>query len=116
MMLACICFTHVIADDGRQPRYVNLNTPGALEKLRASNPKHYEMFARIFDRLNEHTYSDPSRWIAATFNAKEVYYSLYLLTSYPPLRDLSFTVDDTRYFARVTLAPGGAQVFSARSR
>jgi hypothetical protein len=43
------------------------------------------------------------RWPRASFNAPGVIYQPILLTSHPSKRRLSFTLDDTRYIAVITL-------------
>jgi hypothetical protein len=120
LLLALAWTTGVLADDRRpiQPNapieYVNLNAPRALEKLEESNPKHYETFAKILYGLNQRPYESVSRWIQTSFQATNVSYSLVLLTSDPPQRDLWFTIDGTQYFARVTLTADGARIASTK--
>ena len=94
-------------------RQGNLNRPGALETLRASNPSHYKIVLNVLDGLKQRPDEDVPRWIQTNFQASSASYSLYLLTSFPAQKDLSFTLGDTQYRARVTLAPGGALVVSA---
>jgi hypothetical protein len=108
--------TGVLADDPRSMRYVNLNAPGALEKLASSNPKHYGKIVGILDGIGHKSVSEVPSWIRTSFDAGDVSFSSFLLTSYPPLRDLSFRIDDTRYHARVTLAREGAIVYAPTSR
>lgn len=108
--------TCVWADDPNPMQYVDLNAPGALERLEASDPKTYWKLTGILDGLSHRSFSEVPHWMGVNFDAKEVSYSLYVLTSYPPKRDLSFTVDNTRYFGRITLAPEGAQVLSTKVR
>jgi len=43
------------------------------------------------------------RWLQASFNARDISYRPIVLTSHPPKRRLSFTLDDTRYIAVLTL-------------
>lgn len=120
LALALAWATQVLANDSRPivssapSAYVNLNAPGALEKLKQSNAKHYETFAKILHGLNERSFESVPRWIRTTFDARGVLYSPILLTSFPPQRDLSLTIDRTRYSARITLAPDGASIFSTK--
>ena len=88
-------------------KHVDLNAPGALEKLQASNPVHYRKVQEILKGLEERRGRDVVGWLQASFAAKQIsYYDLYR-TSYPPQRDLSFVLDETRYSARffVPVAP-----------
>lgn len=95
-------------------RQVDLNRPDALERLRVSNPSHYAMVLRIVDGLTKRSSYDALHWIRGNFPARDVTYSLYVLTSYPPQRDLSLILDNTRYRARVTLTAGGAVVYPVK--
>lgn len=94
----------------------DLNRSGVLERLRTSNPAHYEKIAKILDGLTQRPYDDVPRWINASFDAKYVNYSPVLMTSYPAQRDLTFTLDFTRYRARITLTSRGAVVLPSWQR
>jgi len=89
-------------------RQVNLNRPGALESLRASNPVHYGIVLNVLDGLKQQPDEDVPRWIVANFRARTAAYSAFALTSFPAQKDLSFALDQVIYRARITLAPGGA--------
>ena len=89
-------------------RYVNLNSPGDMEKVKAARPAHYEAIQGIVAGLGRNPHSTDARWIQTAFHAKDVWYGGALLTSYPPHRDIAFTLDATRYQGRVTLGSGGA--------
>jgi len=78
------------------PRAVDLDAPGVLEALARSNPTHFVVIQRILAE-------DVPRWLRASFNAQSVIYQPIVLTSHPPKRRLSFTLDDTRYIAVITL-------------
>ena len=112
LIMAFVYAANALADDRRPIRHVNLNAPGALEKVKESNPRHYETFVQILDGLNERPPESVARWMQTSFQARNVYYSPILLTSYPPLRDLTFTLDNLRYYARVRLASEGAKLSS----
>lgn len=90
---------------------IDLNRSGVVERLRISNPVHYEKIGKILDGLTQRPYDDVPRWINASFDAKRANYSPVLKTSFPAQRDLAFTLDYTTYRARVTLTLGGAVVF-----
>jgi hypothetical protein len=85
-------------------RSIDLDQPGALEALQRSNPTHYAKIQKILDRLPLQPEAKVPRWIQANFDARDATYGLMLLTSFPPKRRVSFTLDDTRYEAIVTLA------------
>lgn len=115
VLLLSLTPASAFADQPRPSKYVDLNVPGAMEKLRVSNSLHYEKVQRIIDGLSSRGYEEIPRWIRTSFNAKDVYYSNILLTTSPPQRDLSFVLDDTQYRGRVTLDRSGAQVFPIRN-
>lgn len=99
----------------QQLPYVDLNVPGAFEKLERSNPEHFQKINTIIRDLDKHTVSEVPRWIQAAFNAKDVVYSYIVLTTSPAQRELSLVLDNTRYRARVTLDHGGAKVFPVKN-
>jgi hypothetical protein len=84
-------------------RTVNLDQPGALQALQRSNPTHYEKIQKIMDQLLRQPDAEVPHWMQANFDARDATYGPILLTSLPPKRRLSFTLDDTRYEAIVTL-------------
>jgi hypothetical protein len=100
--------------NARSPETINLNEPGALEALQRDNPAHYLTVHQILDNLLKQPESQVPRWLQTTFNAKDVRYIRVLLTSYPPKRDLSFTLDDTRYKARLTLINDRVKIVPAK--
>lgn len=82
---------------------VDLTQQGALERLRDTNPAHYEKIARIVAGLAEEPQRAETDWLQTTFDAQDVDLSrLLVLTSHPPKHSLSFTLDDVRYRLRVT--------------
>ena len=84
-------------------RAIDLNGPGVLGALQRSNPMHYEKVREILEGVLERPDPDVPRWIQATFNGRDVKYTPIVLTSYPPQRRLSFTLDTTRYKAVIVL-------------
>ena len=93
---------------------VDLNRPGAMERVRASNPGHHDKIVRILDGLTQRPYDDVPRWINTTFQARDVRFSPIVMTTYPAQRDLTFVLDSMRYRGRVTLAHGGAIFVAGR--
>jgi hypothetical protein len=99
---------------GVQQDSIDLNRPGALERLARENPFHYAIIRRILAGVDEVPENAVSRWMKSQFNATDITYSAVLMTSAPPRKQLSFTLETTRYSAVLTLAPDGARVFSTR--
>ena len=100
--------------NARSPEMRNLNEPGALEALQRDNPAHYQTVRQILDNILKQPESQVPRWLRTTFNAQDVRYLRVLLTSDPPKRDLSFTLDDTRYKTRLTLTNDGVKIMPAK--
>jgi len=112
-LVLCIGTEVAFAGPFAAMQHVDLNKPGALERIRDSNPSHYGIILQILDGLNQRQDGDVVRWIRANFQARAASFSPYTLTSYPAQKDLTFTLDALRYRARVTLAPGGALIVPA---
>ena len=93
---------------------IDLNRRGALERLSRENPFHYAIIRRILAGVDEVPEHAVSRWMKSQFNATDITYSAVLMTSAPPRKQLSFTLETTRYSAVLTLTPDGARVFSTR--
>jgi hypothetical protein len=83
---------------------VDLNEPGAMERLEQANPGHYETIRRIMAGLFTRDDREVPRWLQTTFAAHEISYAPILLTSAPAQRRLAFALDGTRYRAVVTLS------------
>lgn len=93
---------------------INLNQPGALEALQRSNPMHYEKVHRILEGVLHQPDAVVARWMKANFEAREVKYVPIVLTSHPPKRRLSFSLDATRYEAVVILTNVRGEIVPAK--
>jgi hypothetical protein len=87
-------------------RFVQLNSPGAMEKLRASNPEHYR---KIMSRIGiaeggPHGLMEVSSRPFASSGGG------LLLTTYPPQRNFEITLDNTTYQGRATVDMVGIRV------
>ena len=83
-------------------QHVDLDTPGALERVQRDNPAHATAIAQI---LREAPYRRPqglAGWVRTAFDAKMAS-AMLIKTSYPPQARLGFVLDDTEYRATVTL-------------
>ncbi len=80
---------------------VHLDTPADLERLRTANTDHYARAVRLMaaaDRLckrGEQKLQDT--------DGRDISCDMTLLTSNPPKRRVSFTLDETHYVAIVTI-------------
>lgn len=89
---------------------VDLNAPGVLAGLEATNPDDYARIMGIITGLTQHPDLDVARWIATSFHARGVSYFPLWQTSLPPKRLLSFCLDSTRYRVVLSITSNGAQV------
>jgi len=100
-----------MAADGTAPRTVYLYGIEDLEKLRQVNPSHYTRAQQVLAGADELCGSGPAQVHYAKADAKAVSCTDMLLkTSYPPKREIAFTLDDVRYVALVTVKNADASV------
>ena len=93
---------------------VDLNQPEVLERLARENPFHFAMIRRILAGVDTMPEPAVGRWMKAQFNATDVTYSPVLMTSDPPKKQLTFTLETTRYSALLTLTSEGARLVARR--
>jgi hypothetical protein len=93
---------------------VDLNQPEALGRLARDNPFHFAMIRRILAGVDTVPENTVVRWMKAQFNATDVTYSPVLLTSEPPRKQLTFTLETTHYSAVLSLTPEGARLVARR--
>jgi hypothetical protein len=94
-------------------KLVYLDRPGALEALAVENPAHYRQAVEVL-RVAETLPCKPMpKLSAAKFRAADCQATL-LMTSFPPKRRVSFTLDDTDYIAVVTITDAGARPMPAK--
>ena len=95
-------------------RTVDLNAPGILAALEQSNPDHYDKISRILAGIVQTRDPDVPRWMRTAFGARDVTYAPIVLTSDPPRRRLSFSLNDVRYQAMVTLTGSRGEIVPLR--
>ena len=81
---------------------VHLDRPADLARLRKTNPDHYARAVRLINAAN--TLCKPGEPKLQNADGRDISCAMLLLTSNPPKRPLSFTLDGTRYVAIVTIA------------
>jgi hypothetical protein len=83
---------------------INLNIPSNVKKLSRTNPAQYKKVRQILDGLSLQSPSEVPEWIQATFDATDVrYFPFIVLATYPPQRQVWFTIDQMRFRAAITL-------------
>ncbi len=95
-------------------RAIDLGAPGALADLQLSNPAHYAKVVKILEDVARHRDADVPRWMRTQFAATDVTYLPVILTSHPPKRHLSFSLDATRYEILLTLTDVRGRIVPAR--
>jgi hypothetical protein len=109
-------FAAAVQAQGMAPATLDLNRPGVLEALKASNPERYDQISRIL-RVAERTscnYVGPALFKAAGLDVKEAACGVMLLTSLPAKRHLTFTLDATQYTAIVSMQDSVGFLLPAR--
>jgi len=82
-----------------------------LDRLRTTNPGHFARAERIMAAANELCRPTQGEISYAKFGAREISCAEMLVkTSNPPKRQISFTLDDTRYIALVVITDDPARL------
>ena len=88
---------------------IDLDQPGAMQKLARDNPAHYAKVEKILSEAPYRPYTSIPRWIRTEFNATDVDTSHLLKTSYPAQARLSFVLDGQPYSKVISIdAPARA--------
>ncbi len=103
MLAALVCSTSLAgaADVVVIQPSVHLDTAEDLARLRAANPNHYARAKRLIAAAN--TLCQPGKPQLQNADGRDISCELLLLTSNPPKRLFSFTLDSTRYVALVKM-------------
>jgi len=92
---------------------IDLDQPGAIEKLARDNPAHYAKVEKILSEAPYRPFTSVARWIRTEFNATDVDASHLLKTSYPAQTRLSFVLDGETY-SKVIRIDAPARVIPAK--
>jgi hypothetical protein len=103
VLLAALVWASSAAAGPPSRGVIDLNEPGVLEALESSNPVHYDKIRRILRDILRQADAGVPRWMQTAFDARNVRYLPIILTSHPPKRELSFTLDATRYEVVIVL-------------
>jgi hypothetical protein len=81
-----------------------------LEDIKKSNPEHYAQIQRVIASASEMCKPNAARsWVLAKAPSADCS-MMILKTSYPPKRQISFALGDTRYIANVVVRDAPALV------
>jgi hypothetical protein len=88
---------------------VNLDAPGALDKLRASNPDHYDRVVAAINAAQLHPCETLPDMLKASIRAEGVRCrGAILMTSFPAKLHFAFTLDRVTYVSNVVQVNLGA--------
>ena len=96
------------------PLVVDLDAPGALERLRSEQPARYEKVTALLRDAERLPEQQVEGWVRTRHDADAVRLGTMLLVSYPPKRRLSFSLEKVSYFATITVALPPAKIVPVR--
>ena len=106
MLVVLVCSVSVCsAEEPTEPALlappVRLDSATDLAQLRETNPDHYARAVRLMSSANR--LCRPGEPKLQNADGRDISCTMLLLTSNPPKRALTFTLDNTRYVAIVTI-------------
>lgn len=81
--------------------YVNLSTPGALDRLEREKPLHHSLITRVIRTVQERSCHEAAAIYRASFDDGIRCPGNIFLTSYPPQLHLSLLLEGTAYTVNV---------------
>ncbi|MGN6453107.1 MAG: hypothetical protein ACTHL7_08585 [Steroidobacteraceae bacterium] len=114
MCSASVCWAEAPADTGLLAAPIHLDSAADLEQLRKTNPDHYARALRLMNRAGE--LCKPGAPKLQNADGRDISCAMLLLTSNPPKRQFSFTLDHTHYAAIVTITADRPQLMHADQR
>ncbi|MGZ5038576.1 MAG: hypothetical protein ACXWG1_00225 [Usitatibacter sp.] len=95
-------------------RTIDLDRPGALDAVAQANPEHHRKLVGIIEAASDVDCREMPKMLAVKYGALGSCTAPHmLLTSLPPKRHLSFTIDDTEYVVNVALRGEPAKMVPA---
>ena len=113
MRIALFLLASPIAQAAMAAGVIDLDTPGALEALRAQRPAHYAKVEAILALAQARPAPTTPSLMEARFGASDVELLQWRVSDPPRLR-VSFTLDDTRYTGEVVPSLRPARALPAR--
>ena len=87
----------------KQPPVVDLNKPGALDRVERDNPRHYRQILAIIRTMQEKSCEEVLRLYKASHDFGVSCSAHMLMTSWPAKRHLSVVIDGVRYMKAVPI-------------
>jgi hypothetical protein len=111
---ASVCWADEPADTVAFQPPIHLDSAADLEQLRKTNPDHYARAVRLMNRAAQ--LCEPGAPQLQNIDGRDISCAMSLLTSNPPKRALSFTLDHTRYLTIVTITTDRPRLMRADQR
>jgi len=91
---------------------IDLNVPRNLEAIERDHPDHFAKIQRILAEVPRKppTEQAVATWMRIQFDARDIRYTDFIMTSLPPKKRLEFSLDTTAYVAVVTLKSWKAEM------
>lgn len=92
-------------DSQSYARRIDLDVPGNLEAVERANPDHFAKIRRILAEVPQQPPAADSvaKWMRVEFQAREIRYTDFVMTSFPPKKRLEFSLDNASYVKVVIL-------------
>ena len=100
----------VLAQSAGAASVVNLDDADALSRLATERPEHYGKVVRILRDAQQLPEREVIGWLRTSHQAEDAAFAPTLLTSYPPQRRLSFSLDAVQYRATVVVVTAKPEV------
>lgn len=92
-----------LAATSKPVTYVDLNKPGALDRVAVDNPEHYRVLADIIRTVQTRSCAEVLKAYRASHEAGVNCSSYLLRTSFPPKRHVGVSIDGVHYMGNVTV-------------
>jgi hypothetical protein len=90
---------------------IDLDSPGKLEAIARDRPNHFAAIQRILAEVPRQPSDEAAvaTWMRTQFDAQDIRYADFFMTSLPPKKRLAFSLDNTAYVKVITLTDWGAK-------
>ena len=116
MKIAAIVIASLVAVPAMAggPAFLDLTSPGALERLQQERPKHYAAVMEVLRVAQSVHCQEPAlQTLKARYDVSKVDCQFLVMTSFPAKRRVSFEVEGAPYVALVTLDEAGGTMMPA---
>ena len=108
-LLLCAAVACNASDTATVNQTIQLFTTADLERLRSTNPDHYQRAKKLMSAANKYCPVGKAEAQSADLRSDQMTCGHLDMTSNPPKRAISFNLDGTHYVAWVTLTASPAK-------